>query len=493
MDGLTLLPLAVAIPLGAGFLIPLVPGKVKRLADAVAFLAVAALVAGAVLSFGSTGTYAVGGWKPPVGISLRLDALSWLLVAVIAGVSLCVVAYSIRYMDGYTGRRKFYALFLLMIAGMMGVVLTGDLFNMYVFLEIAAISSYALVAFGTESEELEASFKYAVLGSVASAFVLLGIALLYGRFGTVNMAHLAAKLSGREANDLVVFAEILIVSGLALKAALVPFHAWLPDAHPSAPAPISAMLSGVLIKAIGVYAFSRIIFGVFGPDGAMLEVLLVLAALSMIGGVVLAFAQWDFKRLLAYHSISQIGYIVLGVALATPLGVAAGLFHLINHSAFKSLLFLNAGTVERATGTRRLDEMGGLRDRMPVTASTSMVASMSIAGIPPFNGFFSKLLIIVACVEAGRYGYALLAVVASVLTLVSFMKVQSYGFLGKLSDKWKAVREAPALMTVPMVILAVACVAMSLLVLPGVWEAVLEPAAEALLARPAGAGVVAGM
>ncbi|MHC4253146.1 MAG: complex I subunit 5 family protein, partial [Planctomycetota bacterium] len=253
MDVLALLPLAVAIPLGAGFLVPLVPAKAKRLADAVAFLAVAALVAGAAWSFGSTGTYEVGGWKPPVGISLRLDGLSWLLMAIIAGVSLCVVVYSIRYMDRYTGRRKFYALFLLMIAGMMGVVLTGDLFNMYVFLEIAAISSYALVAFGTESEELEASFKYAVLGSVASALVLLGIALLYGRFGTVNMAHLAAKLSGRGSPDLVIFAEILIVSGLALKAALVPFHAWLPDAHPSAPAPISAMLSGVLIKAIGIY------------------------------------------------------------------------------------------------------------------------------------------------------------------------------------------------------------------------------------------------
>jgi multicomponent Na+:H+ antiporter subunit D len=204
----------------------------------------------------------------------------------------------------------------------------------------------------------------------------------------------------------------------------------------------------------------------------------------MIGGVVLALAQWDFKRLLAYHSISQIGYVVLGIALGTPLGVAAGLFHLVNHSVFKSLLFLNAGAVERATGTRRLDEMGGLRERMPVTGATSMVASMSIAGVPPFNGFFSKLLIIVACVEAGRYGFAFLAVVGSILTLASFAKVQRYGFLGRLREKWQGVHEAPVFMSVAVIVLALACLGMSLLALPGVWDQVLKPAAEVLLAGP---------
>jgi multicomponent Na+:H+ antiporter subunit D len=501
MAGLALLPLAVAIPLGAGFLIPLVPGKAKRLADAVAFLAVAALVAGAVWLFGSTGIYEVGGWKPPVGISLRLDALSWLLVAVIGGVSLCVVAYSIRYMDGYTGRRKFYALFLIMIAGMMGVVLTGDLFNMYVFLEIAAISSYALVAFGTESEELEASFRYAVLGSVASALVLLGIALLYGRFGTVNMAHLAAKLASRRANDLVIFAEILIVSGLALKAAIVPFHAWLPDAHPAAPAPISAMLSGVLIKAIGVYPLARVAFGVFGGGGELGYALMLLGGLSMVAGGVIAIRQSDYKRLLAYSSISQIGYVALafGLGMTDPsapwarLAVAAGLFHLVNHAVFKSLLFLGAGSIEHSTGTRKLDEMGGLRERMPVTAWSSLVGAFSISGIPPFAGFLSKLLIVIACVRAGRWGFAFWAIAVGIVTLGYFLRVQKKAFFGTVAEKMKRVKEAPVLMVGACVVLALLCLGLSALVLPGLWGAVLEPAAEALLARPAGAVIVAGM
>jgi len=497
-----LLPLAVAIPLGAGFILPLVPRGLRRLADVLALVAIAGACAITVSLFDPSQTHAlyqVGGWAAPIGIVLRLDALSWLLLAVITGVSLCVVIYAVQYMDSYTSKGRFYGLLFLMIAGMTGVVLAGDLFNLYVFLEIAGISSYALVAFGTEAEELEASFKYAVLGSVASSLVLLGIAVLYAMFGTVNMTQLAAKIAGHSggAKSPVIFAEVLIISGLALKAALVPFHAWLPDAHPAAPAPVSAMLSGVLIKAIGVYALVRLYFNVFGADAGMSYMLMLLAVLSMIGGVVLALAQWDFKRLLAYHSISQIGYVVLGIALGTPLGVAAGLFHLVNHSVFKSLLFLNAGAVERATGTRRLDEMGGLRERMPVTGATSMVASMSIAGVPPFNGFFSKLLVIVACVAAGRYGFALLAVIGSVLTLASFAKVQRYGFLGELREKWNGVREVPVLMTGAMIILALACVGLSALALPGVWNQVLKPAADVLLAGPFGAevtgGVVAGM
>ncbi|MHC4247858.1 MAG: proton-conducting transporter transmembrane domain-containing protein [Planctomycetota bacterium] len=182
--------------------------------------------------------------------------------------------------------------------------------------------------------------------------------------------------------------------------------------------------------------------------------------------------------------------------MGTPLGVAAGLFHLVNHSAFKSLLFMNAGAVERATGTRRLEEMGGLRERMPVTGATSLVGSMSIAGVPPFNGFFSKLLVIAACVEAGRYGFALVAVVGSIMTLAYLLKVQRYAFFGALLERWRGVREAPVFMSAAMILLALACLGLSLLALPGVWKQVLEPAAEALRAGRFGAVVeeaVAGM
>jgi multicomponent Na+:H+ antiporter subunit D len=251
----------------------------------------------------------------------------------------------------------------------------------------------------------------------------------------------------------------LFIVGFGMKSALVPFHAWLPDAHPSAPAPISAMLSGVLIKALGVYALVRIFFNVIGITPQLYYILMVLGALSMLIGVLLAIGQWDFKRLLAYHSISQIGYVVLGIGLGNPLGVTGGLFHLFNHALFKSLLFLNAGAVEYTLGTRRLEEMGGLHKKMPVTANTSLAASMSIAGIPPFNGFWSKLLIIVACIQAGRIWFALAAIIASLLTLASFMKVQKYAFFEGLKEKYQGVRETPWQMGAAMIALALLCFA----------------------------------
>ena len=200
------------------------------------------------------------------------------------------------------------------------------------------------------------------------------------------------------------FAAAFFLLGFGLKAAIVPFHAWLPDAHPSAPAPISAMLSGLLIKVSGVYAMTRIFFNVFGLTPALTTVLTVLGIASIFVGAFLAIGQKDMKRMLAYSSISQVGYVVLGIGIGTPLGILGGLFHLFNHALAKGLLFLNAGSVQQATGTRNLDEMGGLAKRMPVTAATSLVGSLSIAGVPPLGGFWSKLIIIIALVQAGHYG-----------------------------------------------------------------------------------------
>ena len=200
----------------------------------------------------------------------------------------------------------------------------------------------------------------------------------------------------------------------------------------------------------------------------------------MLVGVILALAQWDFKRLLAYHSISQIGYIILGIGLGTPLGILGGLFHLFNHSIFKSLLFLNSGAVDYALGTRDLQNMGGLKVKMPVTANTNLIASMSIAGIPPFNGFWSKLLIILACIQSGRMFYAICAVIASILTLASFMKVQKYAFLGKINEKWAEAKEVPWLMQLSMIVLAIICVAGGLLIAP-LFKSFLQSAVNVLL------------
>ena len=200
----------------------------------------------------------------------------------------------------------------------------------------------------------------------------------------------------------------------------------------------------------------------------------------MVIGVFLAIGQWDYKRLLAYHSISQIGYVILGIGLATPLGILGGLFHLLNHSVFKSLLFLNSGAIEYSTGTRDLRKMGGLSQKMPVTGTTNLIASMSIAGIPPFNGFWSKLIIIIAVVQAGRYGYAFWAILASVLTLASFMKVMKYAFFDKLKDQLQKVKEVPFFMKLSMTTLAIVCVLGGILALKGVNELFLSRAAMVL-------------
>lgn len=434
-----IIPLFVAIPLGVAFFIPMVSRKLKSAPDLLGNLTMACLTVMAFLTIGNTGIYHMGGWKTPIGIELRLDGLSVLLLIAINLIGLAATIFSVQYMRTYTSKLRYYTLFLFMVTGMNGVVLSGDMFNLYVFMEIAAISSYALVAFGCEHEELEASFKYAVLGSLASSFILIGIAVTYGVTGTLNMAHVATKISQAGTNKPLILALAFFLCGFGLKAALVPFHAWLPDAHPSAPAPVSAMLSGVVIKALGIYVLARLIFNVFGVTPNLLMILRWLGLISMVVGGLLAMGQWDMKRMFAYSSISQIGFVALGLGIGTPLGIVGGLFHMINHSVFKSLLFLNAGAVEYATGTRDLKKMGGLNKSMPVTANTSLVASMSIAGIPPFNGFWSKLIIIMACIQTGYNWSALAAVLISLVTLAYYLKMQKYAFFE--NTKQGAARE----------------------------------------------------
>ena len=459
------IPLFVALPLAAAFLCAVRVKRFKWLPDLLGNLTMGVLAAMSYAAIGCSAPYYMGDWGR-LGIELRLDGLAVLMLTAVNTIGFCAALFSVNYMTRYTSKGRYYALFLLMVAGMNGVVLTGDMFNLYVFMEIAAIASYALVAFGCEHDELEAAFKYAVLGSVASSFILVGIAIVYSVTGNLNMVEVAARIRLGESRPLVA-ALGLFMCGFGLKAALVPFHAWLPDAHPSAPAPVSAMLSGVVIKALGIYVLSRLVFNVFGATEGVLTAIRTLGCVSMVVGVMLAIGQWDMKRLFAYHSISQIGYVALGLGLGTPLGIVGGLFHMVNHSVFKSLLFLNAGAVEYATGTRDLKRLGGLRESMPATAGTSMVASMSIAGVPPFNGFWSKLIIVMACVESGHHWLALAAVLVSLLTLASFLKVQRYAFYEAAKSSAGKIVEVPALMILAMVLLSLLCVGMSLFVVRG--------------------------
>jgi len=477
----TTYPLFTALPLAAAFFNLLVTKINKRFADYIAFLAAGTLAVLAVLTaFEQPFAYRVGGFPAPWGILLVSDGLSSLMLVIVNVIAFLSIIYSIKYMTMYTAKPKYYSLFLLMLAGMNGVVITGDLFNIYVFLEIASIASYALVGFGCEHEELEASFKYLVLGSVASTTILFGIAFLYSMTGTLNMPDLARQIEIIGINKAVALVIAMFLMGFGLKASAVPFHAWLPDAHPSAPAPISAMLSGVLIKALGVYVLIRLFFNVFSEMPVFSEVFLVLGTLSMIAGVFLALGQWDVKRLLAYHSISQIGYIIIGVGLGTTLGLLGAIFHLLNHAIFKALLFLNAGSLEMALGTRDLRQMGKVSKALPVTSFTSMVASLSISGIPPFNGFFSKLIIFIAAIQVGRPVVAFLAGLGSLLTLGSFMKVQRYGFHGEKTVSADKAKVGWGMQSA-MIVLAILCLATSVLVIPGIREVTLDPVVEVIM------------
>jgi multicomponent Na+:H+ antiporter subunit D len=471
----------MAIPLAFGFLIPVVSRPNRRIADVLGNLVTLCLLVMALALVGRTPlVYKMGGWKPPIGINLVADGFSVLMLIAINLIAFMATLFSISYMERFTDKPKYYGLFMLMVAGMNGVALTGDIFNLYVFLEIASIASYALVAFGCEHEELEASFKYLVLSSVASSFILLGVAIIYSSSGTLNMADLSGLIKGIGLTKAMLFASALFIAGFSLKGGLVPFHAWLPDAHPSAPAPISAMLSGVLIKAVGIYALTRIVYTVLGMSRVFSITLMSLGALSMVVGDILAIGQWDLKRLLAYSSVGHMGYVLLGIGLGTPLGILGGIFHLLNHSVFKSCLFLCSGAIEHETGTRDMRKMGGLWRKMPVTSTSCVVSSLSISGVPPFNGFWSKLIIIIAAIQAKHYGIAAIAVAVAFLTLIAFTKVMRYAVFGSPAAESRKIKEVPAFMCASLIILAILCLGLGIS-LPIIKPELLEPARQALL------------
>ncbi len=497
-----LIPLLVVIPLAGAFLIMILGRFIRHLNKILASLVLLLLAIVSFYFLFTTGdkisVYKVGGWEAvnsiPIGIYMVVDGFTAIILCIINLIGFLAIFYSISYIARYTSEDYFYALFCLMIAGMNGVVASGDIFNIFVFLEISSISSYALVAFGVEKQELEATFKYQVLGGLASFLILFGIGFLYWKTKTLNIADIRAALSSGSDSRFYLMVEIMLLSGFGIKAAIIPFHAWLPDAHSSAPSPISAMLSGVFIKAVGIYVIIRLFFNMFVISEGMALLITTLGALSMVVGVFLAIGQWDIKRLLAYHSISQMGYVVMSVGVGmilmsrgvrpevASLAIAGGIFHLINHAAFKGLLFLNAGAIEYSTGTRDLREMGGLARSIPATSATSFVASMSISGIPPFNGFFSKLIIIVAAVMAHFYLLAVLAAVVSIITLASFLKFQRYAFYDKNPEKKKAgIREVPFPMIFSMIVLSIICLLLSLLALPVIREAILTPATDILM------------
>jgi proton-translocating NADH-quinone oxidoreductase chain N len=469
----------VLIPLVALLVINLPLGSLgKRLGFPVAAL-LALLQIGAVL-------LAPGSWQTvsslfggSVRFEFSADRLSLLLLLSIGLASLASSCVAQALVDS-EDKPRFFNLAILAMVGMNGVSLVTDLFSLYVFLEITAVSSYVLIGFGKDKEGLEGSFKYLILSAIATVMMLASIGLFVLLGGDTSFAGVAQAVSGAGSGSAPQWVGLLAIglftAGLLVKGGLVPFHGWVPDAYSAAPAPVSVLLGGIVTKTTGVYTLIRLSGAVFNNAFHLNIVFLVVGILTVVVGALAAMWQKDMKRMLAYSSISQVGYIVLALGAASPLGAAAAAFHLFNHAIFKGQLFINAAAVEKQTGTRDMDQLGGLSERMPITSWTSVVAFLSAAGIPPLAGFWSKLLIVVALWKAGQAGFAVAAIVASVLTLAYFLMLQRKVFFGKLVERFGSLKEASAWLVVPALILAIISIGVGIL-FPLLMDSIIVPIA----------------
>jgi proton-translocating NADH-quinone oxidoreductase chain N len=484
--------LLVAVPLGLAFCVPLVGLVSRRLAR---FVPVVACLFNLVVSIrllpvalDEPVITSIGGFAPPFCINLFAGPIGVLLAALIALAGLAVSIYALAYITrGSTTR--YHTLYLLLLVGATGVVLTGDVFNLFVFFEILCISSYALVAYLGDRAGVESAVKYLIQGALGSGLLLIGIGLLYGLFGTLNMADIASRMGAAEPVPVFV-AMALIVVGLGVEAAIFPLNAWLPDAHSSAPSSISAILSGIAIE-VGLYAVVRMVFTVFGASSVLLF-LVFLGLATLLIGELCAFAQSNIKRMLAYSSIGQIGLIVFALAMATSGSVAGGLFQLVSHTLSKALLFLAVGYMIYRSGSMEITSLEGMGERMPLTSLAFTVGAFSLVGLPPFAGFPSKFLIVrAALVEEGTL-FAVLIGIVLLMTVIEvayfFRVIQAIYF--KKGEGGHVRSDAPAVALVSMFIFVVLIVVIG--VYPQLITGALGSATSELLERATYIGSVLG-
>jgi len=475
--------LLIAVPLGLAFAIPLFAlfwkGAAKYIPPAaLAFnLVVSVLLLPQVLE--NPVIVSIGGWQPPFCINLVAGPVGVLFSAITALVGLLVSIYALDYIkEGPT--EKYHMLYLLLLTGATGVVLTGDIFNLFVFFEILCISSYALVAYLRDKAGIESAVKYLIQGAVGSSLLLIGIGLLYGQFGTLNMADIAEKIASASPISLFV-PMVLLITGLGVEAAIFPLNAWLPDAHSSAPSSISAILSGIAIE-VGLYAVARVIFTIFGASNILLF-LALLGILTLLIGEICAFSQSNIKRMLAYSSIGQIGLILFALAIATSYGVTGGLFQLVSHTLAKALLFLAAGYMIYQTGSLQISALEGMGKKMPLTCLAFTIGAFSLVGLPPFIGFPSKFLVVRAALATKETIFIVFIGLALLGTVIEgayfFRVVQALYFKGEKVNPGR--KEAPIAALIPMFIFVVLIVIVG--IYPKLVTDVLNSAASEFLSR----------
>ncbi len=483
------LPVLIPVSLLVAALVVFLAGFWRR--DLAPGIAVAGTLIASVFSAAALSTvlsegdlrYHLGGWPPPIGIEYVVDRLTAFMAALITGIGLVVTIYSRPWALSELRERivSFYALALLLLAGLTGIVVTGDLFNLYVFLEIASLSAYALMSVGDERAPV-AAFRYLILGSLGASFYLLGVGFIYFSTGSLNMADVAGRLPEIHESRAVVAAATFMVIGLGLKMALFPLHLWLPDAYTYAPSVVAALVAPIMTK-VAAYALLRLLLTVFQPEylSDVLPVTSIVAWLAAAGIVfasIMAIAQTDFRRMLAYSSVSQIAYVGLGIGLANPLGLIGALLHILNHAFMKACLFLVAGNIRFRKAIWEIPGFGGIGREMPWTMASFTVAALSMVGVPPTAGFFSKWYLVLAAIDAGKWLFVGVILASSLLNAVYFFRVLETVYAAPPGDGGPTRREVPLEMLAPTIFLAGAIVVLGLLnavIVKGVLESIVAP------------------
>jgi multicomponent Na+:H+ antiporter subunit D len=424
--------------------------------------AVSIMLAEQVLSSGPI-SYEIGGWAAPWGIEYRVDPLNAFVLLIVSGMGAVVLpfAYGSALLEIVKERDYlFYSMFLLCLTGLLGITITGDAFNVFVFLEISSLSSYVLISLGQDRRALTAAFQYLVMGTIGATFIVIGIGLVYHATGTLNMADIAKRLPGAGYDRTVIAAFAFIVVGAALKLALFPLHLWLPNAYTFAPSAVCAFLAATATK-VAVYVLVRFMFTIFGAEFSFSTLptgpaLMLLALVGIFAGSTVAIFQTNVRRLLAYSSVAQIGYMVLGVSFVTATGLTAGLVHLFNHALAKGALFLVTGCIFYRLGSTHICDFVGLGRSMPWTTAAFVAAGLSLIGIPLTAGFISKWYLVQAALESGLWPIAALVVASSLLAVIYVWRVVEAAYFTPAPAGARRTEEAPLSLLLPTWLLVVA-------------------------------------
>lgn len=466
-------PLLVLVVLMSAFMMPAFAHFRPRLCGPAACLSMCmALLYSAhfavIASQGTVISYAVGGWDAPWGIEVLINPFSSYILVVFTFVSLLILFYSVTSLETEVPERGigwYYTTFLLLVAAMLGMAMTNDIFNMYVFIEVTGISACALVLAKGGRLATEASFKYLLLATVGSGFVLTGITLIYLITGNLNIPYVAMEFSKIYAQYPYLIWTVLsfFLVGFGIKSALFPLHVWLPDAHSAAPTTSSAILSGLVVK-IYIVALVKVYYLIFGFELLnqifIRHMILTMASAAIIGGSMFAFVQLNLKRRLAYSSVAQVGYIFLGMGLGGPTGLAAGILHIFNHAVMKACLFLAAGAIYRQTGEKHVNRLQGLGYQMPITMGAFTVAAMSMVGLPLFSGFVSKWWLAQGSIEAGMPLFVGLIILSGLLNASYFLPIvwQAFFVVDEHEPKTFTLDKIPFTMSASLVVLALAVI-----------------------------------